>query len=445
MKVNTIHSLTNQISTVDHPINQRKVVLPFPKWIYLFFYVFAAYMALPIIDVPLVGLSLSAPIFFFIAFYAIFKAPSNWFRTHRLWITLAVLIWFGTFLSATLNGLLSGGVNINTSGYLAIIRVAYWLLLFVVTIYFAGQRQVITRAAFLLGLMAFVLGAMRWLEVLLFRNFGAWSGTHWMTQNTYGFLFSTFSPFLFVFILQFKGVKRFWAGLGLLMLWSAVAVNGSRGSWVAIAVGIVAGLLILFQTRKQLFVGVLVGLTLLIGLGLLVFAGIPPVKEAVLNRFDTMDRLEEDTSYMIRQLMNQKALRLFAESPLIGIGPSRFTITSTALDIPTILRYASQSHFDSKSAHNSYLAYLAETGLAGAIPFAILLVILLIKGYPAAKQLTATGDFWPLAVFLSFIQMSVHMWAINSLYNSGTWFIYGLTGTMILCNKSLRKPGRGTP
>ncbi|PKO04180.1 MAG: hypothetical protein CVU41_18435 [Chloroflexi bacterium HGW-Chloroflexi-3] len=441
MKIRTIVNQPESILNSTRSLTDGRKKSAFPKWIYWFFYIFAAYMALPLIDVPLVGLSLSAPLFFFIAFYAIFKSPSGWSQTHQLWITLAVFIWLGTFLSATLNGLLSGGVDINSGGYLSIIRVAYWLLLFVVTIYFAGQYKVITKTALILGGVAFLLGALRWLEILLFGNFGAWSGTRWMTQNSYGFLFSTFSPFLLIFILHYQGWKRFWSGAGLLMLWGAVAINGSRGSWVAVATGLAFLLMILLLTRTRKFVDVFVGLSLLVSLAVLLFIGIPQLSDAVINRFDTFNQLEQDKSFAIRLLMNQKATRLFIESPMIGVGPTRFTVTSTELNIPSLLSYASQSHFDSKSAHNSYLAYLAETGLVGSIPFAMLLMILIMKGFSQVKWFSRHNQYWALAIYLSFIQMSIHMWVITSLNNSGTWFIYGLTGAVIMLGQSIRQNG----
>jgi O-antigen ligase len=395
-------------------------------------------MALPLIDIPFVGLSLSAPIFFFIAFYAVFKSPAGWFRTHRLWITLAILIYMGTFFSAILNGLLSGGVNINSEGYKSIIRVAYWLLLFVVTIYFACQQKVITRVAFILGNMALVLGLLRWLEILIFGSFGAWSGTRWMTQNTYGLLFSTFSPFLLVFIVNYKKKKRLFSAIALLLLWGAIAINGSRGSWVATTVGLVIFLFFILIVHYRKFISLLMGLFLLVGLAALLLAVIPQFSDAVISRFGTFSRLDQDKSFAIRQLMNQKAIRLFEESPIIGIGPARFRLTSTPLEIPTVLSYAPQSHFDAKSAHNSYLAYVAETGLIGGIPLAILLLVLLIRGFHSTKQLLRKNQYWALAIYLSFIQMSIHLWVINSLTNSATWFIYGLTGSMIMIGNNIQ-------
>ena len=395
-------------------------------------------MVIPIIDLPFIGLSLSAPIFFFIAFYAIFKSPSSWFHTHSLWITLAIIIWLGTFVSAVSNGILSGGVNINIEGYKSILRVAYWLLLFVVTIYFAGQYKVATRVSSILGIIVFVLGTIRWFEIFIFGNFSTSNSAYMMTQNTYGLLFSTFSPFLLVFILSLKGMHRLWAGIGLLILWGAVVINGSRGSWVAISVGLLITLLILFLTRKQKFFGLFIGLTIIFGLVAILILGVPQVSETVLNRFDSFNKLDQDKSYAIRLLMNQKAIRLFEESPIIGIGPARFRLTSTPLEIPTVLSYAPQSHFDAKSAHNSYLAYVAETGLIGGIPLSILLLVLLIRGFHSTKQLSRKNQYWALAIYLSFVQMSIHLWVINSLTNSATWFIYGLNGAMIMIGKNIQ-------
>lgn len=409
--------------------NKKKT---FPRWIYSLFYIFAAYMALPLIDVPLVGLSLSAPIFFFIAFYAIFKSPAGWLRTHRLWITLAILIWVGIFLSATLNGLLSGGVNFNNSGFLAILRFAYWLLVFVVTGYFAGQGDLLKKIVSLLGVITFLLGLLRWIEILIYGNFGAWSGTHFMSQNSYGFLFSTFSPFLLIFLFQFRGWKRFWSAFSLIILWAAVAINGSRGSWVSIAIGLAVLTLIFFLNKPKKIIILILSLSLLAVLTGLILVSVPQLSEAVLNRFDTFDRLEQDKSYAIRQLMNQKAIRLFTESPVVGVGPYRFRITSTELNIPSVLSYAPQSYFDSKSAHNSYLAFLAETGLLGFIPFSLLIITLLLRGFTQVRLLVRHNQYWALAIFLGFIQMSIHMWVMSTLTNTANWFFYGLMASLIL-------------
>jgi len=152
----------------------------------------------------------------------------------------------------------------------------------------------------------------------------------------------------------------------------------------------------------------------------------------VVDRFNTLQNLEQEKSYMIRQLMIQKGERLFLQSPIIGVGVGRFTKSSVPLDIPQVLSYAGQQHFDVKSSHNSYLDLLAESGLAGAVPFAILLIILSWRGAKSVIRSSRNNRFWILASFLGFVQMSIHMWAIASLTNTANWFIYGLAAAAIV-------------
>jgi len=123
--------------------------------------VFAVYLVIPVIDVPLLGLSLSAPIFFFIAMATIFRPPRPWARQYSGWILLAVLIWVGIFISTTANGLLSLGVNINNDGIVYLIRYMYWILVFVITAYFANQEQVLDKIVPILGYSVLLVALLR--------------------------------------------------------------------------------------------------------------------------------------------------------------------------------------------------------------------------------------------------------------------------------------------
>lgn len=418
------------VSPGGHLVKPKASV--YPKFIYLLFYLFSLYLVLPLYDVPLLGLSLSAPIFFVVAAAAILKPPRPWFRAYRGWIVIAAFFWIGIFISAVANGLLSGGVNIDTGGISLLIHYAYWMLIFVVTAYFASQGDMLKRISRVLGWGVLALALLRWLEVALYGNFGAWTGTHLLTQNTYGFLFSTFSPFLLVKILENRGSKKLLAVGANVLLWGAVAINGSRGSWIAIAIGLALCLIILLISRPGHFISlvtILLAIAFLAGSASVIF---PQMASKVVDRFNTMQNLEQDKSYMIRQLMIQKGERLFLQSPVIGVGVGRFTKSSVPLDIPKVLGYAGQAHFDVKSSHNSYLDLLAESGLAGAVPFAVLLILLSWRGAKSAFRSSRKNRFWILAAFLGFVQMSIHMWAIASLTNTGNWFIYGLTAAAIV-------------
>lgn len=416
----------------------------FPKIVYLLFFLFSLYLVLPIIDVPLMGLSISAPIFFFITIFCLLKPPFPWFKAYRNWIILAVLIWAGIFIAAAFNGLLSGGVDINSDGVKTVIRYAYWLLVFVITVFFASQGNFLPKVTELLGWGAMVLALLRWGEVLVYGNIGAWTGTHLLSQNAYGIQFSTFSPFLLILMLRYQGKKRVIAAVGNVLLWSAVAINGSRSSWVTIGIGFVLFLFFLVQAHSKKVIRFVFFLALIIGIAAALISTVPKFSEAFVSRFNTFENLDTDKSYAIRQLMNQKSLKLFANSPIIGVGAARFRLESVPLEIPAVLSYASQEHFDVKSSHNSYLSFLAENGLAGSVPFVILLGILGIKGFVQTRNFVKMNQYWALAIFLGFVQMSIHMWTLASLTNTSNWFIYGLVGAMIMVGKNQLKRNKAS-
>lgn len=404
----------------------------FPKVIFILFSLFALYLVMPLVDVPLLGLSLSAPIFFVIAITCILRPPRPWFHAYRNWILISVLIWAGIFISTAANDLISGGATINSKSISLLIHFAYWMLVFVITTYFASQGDVLRRICHVLAWGVLGLAFIRWLEIVLFGNFGIQIRTHWLSQNSYGFLFSAFSPFLLLIILEEKGRKKIFGILGNLVLWTVIVINGSRGSWVSIAFGLTLCLIFLILSQPNKFASLAAIMVFIVGLIGFAWGAFPQVTSIIVERFNTFETLETDRSYLIRQLMIQKGLRLFEQSPLIGVGLGRFTKSFANLNLPEALTYANQSYFNDISAHNSYLDLLAESGLAGTVPFGILLITLTWMGFKSAYHSSRKRKYWILITYLSFIQMSVHMWVITSLANTANWFIYGLTAAAVI-------------
>jgi O-antigen ligase len=411
--------------------NSRIYHTGYSPFLIFLFLVFTAYMAIPVIDVPLLSLSLSAPIFFFVALQVVVRPPQRWLNAYRRWIYFAVAIWAAIFISVTFNGLISYGVRVDARGYQYIIRYAYWLLVFVVTIYFVSYNRLGKRVTLVLALSILALALLRWFEVFAYSNIGAVSLPVFLTQNSYGWMFSTFTPMVLGCLVYAQPRHKLPWVLILGIVWGAAAINGSRGSWVSLSIGLIVFIivyLIAFPRRILLSLGI----ALIVGgfLGALSLAP-PKIKEPTIERYQSLAELDKDKSYAIRTLMVQKGLRLFVESPIIGIGPSRWTRESTMLEIPFILQYAPQEHFDRKTAHNSYVSFLAETGLIGIIPYGLLILILVIKGIRATINFSRFGESWALGIYSSFIGMSIHLWAFSSLANSGTWLVYGLVAAII--------------
>lgn len=416
------------------PVNKT-----FSKFTINLFLLISTYLVLPLIDIPLMGLSISAPLLFLIVLEAVFRPPRPWSSVYRSFIMLAVFIWAGIFLSASVNGLLSGGMNINREGILTVIRYAYWLLIFIVVAYVVSAGNFSNVLVRNLGWSIFGLVLFRWGEAVFFGRIGAWTNLSLLSQNDYGLQFSAFSPFLLGLAFSEKGGKRAVATIGNILLWGAAAVNGSRGSWVGIVAATVVFLMILGVARQRKFWGLFVLLIVSGIIALLIFSTSPQISQAVKSRFSSLQNLDEEKSFMIRTLMNQKALKLFEQSPFFGVGAGRFVVSSVELQIPKVLQYASQAHFDRKSAHNSYLSFLAENGLAGAIPFAILLIFLVSAGWKAAIYLVEQGQYSGAMIYASFIGLSAHMWAISALTNTSTWFIYGLVVAIIVLTRTFSK------
>ena len=414
-------------------------MLSLPAHVYTLFYIMGAYLVIPVIDVPLLGLSISAPLFFLITIPCVLKPPNPWFRTYQWWIFLAVAVWFGIFLSTMLNGAFSFGVEVDRQTYTSLVQYFYWILVFVITAYIAAQGSVLKKISNVFAWSVLILGVARLVEALFWGKVGAYSSPYLLTQNSYGFQFSTFTPFILIKIIQKGGQKKgFWV-LALITVFAAAAINASRGSWVAIAIGLAVSLLILFFSRPRKFLGAFLMIILVAVIGIVSWKYIPTAASAIQNRLSTFQSLEEDKTYLIRQVLTQKGLTMFKESPIIGVGANRFQKTFVDLKIPKLISYVPISNFETRNSHNSYIQFLAEFGLVGAIPFGILLVTLVLQGFITTRRSIIRNQLIPLAIFLSFVQMSIHMWVMTALTGTQAWFVYGLLSAVIMLNSDQQK------
>jgi O-antigen ligase len=151
---------------------------------------------------------------------------------------------------------------------------------------------------------------------------------------------------------------------------------------------------------------------------------------AVSQRYATFQRLEEDKTFTSRQALVQKGLYLFRQSPIIGVGPGRWDKEYVVLELPSVLG-EDLEHFNRKTSHNSYVMFLAETGLLGVLPFGILLLYLTVRGLQAAVRLARRGEYWALGLYVAFVTMGVHLWVLSGLTGTSTWMVYGLVAGMV--------------
>jgi O-antigen ligase len=304
-------------------------------------------------------------------------------------------------------------------------------LVFVTTAYIAAQADMWPRLVKVFIGMILVTALFRWGEGVFFGKIGAWTGTKAMTQNIYGLIFSTFCPYLLVPLMSKTG--RRWLMVSVVVIvWGAVAINGSRGAYVSVAAGVVGFLLLCLRAQP----GRVMSLIWLFMVGGVFAAALMlapgAVTEQVSSRFDTFYDLDRDKSFNSRKVLTQKGWRMFLDSPLVGAGVGNFRKVVVKLDLDEELGDATQLSLNRKSSHNSYVTWLGETGLAGSIPLLLLLLNLLFRGYKSAISLARREQIWALGVYVSFLMMSLHLTVLGGLTNTGTWVNYGLVVGMII-------------
>jgi O-antigen ligase len=391
----------------------------------------AAYVAIPYGDLPGLGVSLSAPLLFLVALEVFLRPAEHWLRQYSRWVLWALAIWLGVFFSAALSGLRRGGTDVGLQDAKEVFYYAYWLLLvFPVTVYLVSRLDLGQRVVRAMAVAVVLTGCLRWFEALAWGKIGAWTRPRFFTQNMYGILFSTFTPMLLALLVDPRTRRRTSVGLGILLIWTAAAINGSRGSWVALAGGVLLFTVLYLWVNPTRLRGLF--WIVLLCLAFIVVMEVAPerVVGAVSERYATFQRLQEDATFTTRQAMVRKGLILFRQSPIIGVGVGRWTREYAVMDLPP--QYGGNlDRFNRITSHNSYVSFLAETGLLGAVPFGTLLLYLAVRGLQAAILLARRGEYWALGLYVAFVTMGVHLWVLAGLTGTSTWMVYGLVAGMI--------------
>lgn len=411
----------------------------YPKRFTLILYsLFAFNIVFPLVDVPLVGLSITALFFALITLEIVFRSKYLSFRRYSRWLLPVCGIGLAICLSLTINGL-AGNLEFGVSSLLSIAQSTYWLLVFVITMVLVANlnEEDVRSLVIVVGVSIMIVGLLRLFEATAYERVGP-STSRILSQNAYGILFSTFAPFAFVLVLLVRSnFMRLISVVGFLALIIAIVLNGSRSSWLTVSVGlsVVAGLILITQRRHILPVFAVLGLIFFAG-GFVIANISVDTLEPIILRFETLQQYEEDRSYLIRLLMQQKSIELFENNPVFGIGSGQFRNYYIALDLSgTPFTHDRLSRFNQIASHNSYAQYLAEQGVFGMIPLLALLLQLVLRGLRTVLGYNSQGFVWYVAVYAALLSMSIHLWSIDNFRTSSTWFIYGLVAGMIERNQ----------
>lgn len=388
------------------------------------FAAFGLSLALATAKLPVFGISITAPLFGWIALEALTKRD---LRPPALWMWLASLFWLALFASLAGNLIWGELGTLGREELVLLLRYAFWLLVFVATAALTARAAWTPRLVGWLAIAAAALAAMRLADELA-------GGRLWLHQNEYGLRFSVFVPFLLALALA---RMRADSVIALGVVAGACLLNGSRSSWVALAVAGTATLGLRALAGRSVrgpVVSAMLAAALLTGCAAL---APPQWTRAVAERWASFESLETDKPFRMRLAMIEKGRRLFERQPIFGAGLGRFDHERVRL-AAALAPWTNDESLNSRSSHSAYMSLLAETGVLGSGAFAILLCALLAGGARAACRLARRGEDWAIGVWASALALSIHLAALSGLTGALPWFVYGLTAGVI--ERERRRP-----
>ena len=113
-----------------------------PRYIRILFYLCGVFVVLPFFDIPLIGLSVTAPLILPVIYYAFFQPATPWIHRYRGWTMIASAIWLGMLVSFVANGPWFGAREFKAIEIAYLVRYLFWLTVFLVTAYFASNFRI---------------------------------------------------------------------------------------------------------------------------------------------------------------------------------------------------------------------------------------------------------------------------------------------------------------
>lgn len=148
---------------------------------------------------------------------------------------------------------------------------------------------------------------------------------------------------------------------------------------------------------------------------------------ASLLRSEGEGDLTQDKSWLIRKLMIDKGVSIVREYPFFGIGPGNFKYYGD--ELKTLRKYKrlsnyDESHYNKKSAHNSYIQLITDFGIIG---FSIFILIILFPLLYFLKLLIRNKLTFYHVSLISLIGICIHFYAVSAITGAIPWLIIGLS------------------
>lgn len=336
--------------------------------------------------------------------HTFFVSPHNLKPKSYIWLL------FIFFIIAILS-LLFAKTTLYSDDYIIILQTFYWLILS--SIIFSYYDKINKKTLSIVILLCVLL-------LIITYNFFL---TQILQQNSVAYSVVLFAP-LGIYCIKKKWIKLIVA-VSLLFL---IFLNGSRSGALIFSVQILLIFIFAFSKKRikqNLILSVFV-LLITTNYTTLRFLGdkIYPYNPSLgILLSETEYILHNDMSWLQRRAQVQKGKQIFKEHPIIGIGYNKFidyniNIDESKVETDRILR-----DIDNRSAHNTYINWLSETGIIGFTVMILFFLSIFISYWRSLKKITNSFEAY---LFISMLGMLIYFYSISAHLGTSTWIMYGL-------------------
>lgn len=332
---------------------------------------------------------------------------SRFFFTPRGLTKFLIIFVFIAFISLAFSEVPATGTTL-----LRAVQLVYWLLLalFVYNSYDYIDKNLLSLVILISALLFLILD-------ITFMS---------LSQNAVAFTVIIMGPLGYFFLKRYF-LKLLYA----LLLMFLILLNGSRTGAILCFVQLVL-VFFLFTPRLIRYSRFLLILVAILAVSL----NLKPVRTA-LGKFvnpynESLGELllnpdnvfRNDMSWLQRRAQINKGKQIFELHPLLGIGIFNFPRYGIDIDVSNIETDRGKiRNIKYRSAHNSYVALLAETGVLG---FSAIILMFAFALWPFLKKLNQIGNTFEGCVFISMIGLLGYFYLISGFFGSSAWLTYGL-------------------
>jgi len=388
------------------------------------------FIAFPVVNVPVIGVSITFPIFLAIC-CLVWARGGCLFRVKGRLDSL--LLWF--FLACAFSILLAPDVDINESAIflrdcMSFMYLAYW---FSVYLFFRKWFWSIDLKLLSYGFLAGM--CMSGVLIIFGMQGGAFYslGPFSIAQNAYAV-----NSVACIGIGMWQAYYRFrvWGVIAVGAMFLAITLmSQSRSGAIIIFLQFVillsSSLFAKNVEIRRLVLATSIAMAILVGfftsgstaLGEKLGGVIAPYNpELALLVANPGEVLSNDKSWLVRKVQVEKGLGLFYENPLSGVGYRHFASIMGDVNMHNYSRLKSRSerYALSRSSHNSHIQVLSETGLIGFVPF--LLVNVLVFWEVIFLLMRRRSSLLSAFLGTSLIGVTAYFWTISAV-TGAMWYV----------------------